>query len=391
VHGESAWLLLTAGVAAAGLFALFRRVRLEFDRTIAAFAAALVAMATPLLGPVVYDPDPVGVLAFAVVASGNLLGSTMRRGKAQSVTFTVGATLLALALTRNREPHATLFSASGGFLALWPVAYVAALATLVTARHRVAEAVGLLLMLALFAPLRASLLPALALSAPGLAATLDFARRRPLLAAAPLVLSVVIWNYWLMVQYTAGSIPKDAPFSFAAMVRQQADVHTRAPYVYPFAIPGNVIAAWQQGIPLGRYDALAAEPLREAFEITLDRSADRFLLDGWGAAGANAAGAFRPVARRATVLVPLSRVNAAVDIEVVFTAPDASPLDLGIELNGASAGALHISQGFPHSGRLRIPADRVGTMFRTGYNRLSIVHSAATRPAIHRLRITPAT
>jgi hypothetical protein len=203
------------------------------------------------------------------------------------------------------------------------------------------------------------------------------------------VLSVVIWNYWLMVQYTAGSIPKDAPFSFAAMVRQQADVHTRAPYVYPFAFPGNAVAAWQQGIPLERYDGLAAEPLREAFEITLDRTADRFLLDGWGAAGANAAGTFRPIAERATVLMPLGPMNSAVEIEVAFTPPADGPLDLQIELNGVSAGVLDISNGSPRYGRLLIPADRVGTMFRTGYNRLSIVNSAPARPAIHRVRVTP--
>jgi hypothetical protein len=233
------------------------------------------------------------------------------------------------------------------------------------------------------------LLPALALSAPGLAAALDLARRRPLLAAAPLVLFAVLWNYWLMVQYTAGSIPKDAPFDFAAMVRQQADVHTRSSYVYPFAIPGSVIAAWQHGIPLGRYDALTAEPLRDTFEISLDRSADRFLLDGWGAAGANAAGAFRPIAQRATVLVPLSRVDSDVVIEIAFTTSADTPLDLRIEVNGVMAGAFDLSDGSPRHGRLRIPADRVGTLFRTGYNRLSIVNSAAVGPAIHRLRITP--
>ena len=80
---------------------------------------------------------------------------------------------------------------------------------------------------------------ALAVVAPGLATVIEFARARPLVAALPLIAGAVLWNYWLMVQYTVGLLPKDEPVSFAAMVRQQADVHTRSPYVYPFAYAGK--------------------------------------------------------------------------------------------------------------------------------------------------------
>jgi hypothetical protein len=238
-----------------------------------------------------------------------------------------------------------------------------------------------------------SLVPALGLLAPGLAVIVDWARRRPLVAAAPLVAGAIVWNYWLMVQYTVGTIPKDAPVSFAAMVRQQADVHTRTPYVYPFAFPGNLVSAWRDGVPLTRVDALSIEPRRSFFDITFDRGADRFLLDGWGPVGSTSAGPFRPLAaERATMVFPLEHVQQDLDVRVLASARgDAASggTELDVYINGHAIGRLQVSASGPSDGHLRIPASNVGRVLRTGYNRLSIVTSAAATAAIHRVRIAP--
>ena len=196
-----------------------------------------------------------------------------------------------------------------------------------------------------------------------------------------------------MVQYTRGMIPKDAPVSFAAMVRQQADVHARAPYIYPFAWPGNQIAAWREGIPLPRYDALSAEPLASSFVITFDRAADRFLLDGWGPAGANAAGPFRTVgADGATLVFPLAGQQHDVDVSVVTSArgdEHAAGVDVSLALNGVGIGRFRVSGPAAVEQHVRIPAGDVGRILRAGYNRLLIVTSGAARAAVHRVRIAP--
>ena len=106
------------------------------------------------------------------------------------------------------------------------------------------------------------------LLAPGLALAIDGVVRRPLVALAPLVVAALWWNHLLMAQYTVGLLPKDEPVSFGRLVQQQADLHTRSPYVYPFAFPANVWFAWREGLPVDKYDLLvargAARGLRDA-------------------------------------------------------------------------------------------------------------------------------
>ena len=86
------------------------------------------------------------------------------------------------------------------------------------------------------------------------------------------VAAVVAWNYGLMVQYTAGMVPKDEPVSFGRVVRQQAELATRPPFVYPFAFPANVWFAWREGLPVDRYDLLAVEPITVDVEIVDERA-----------------------------------------------------------------------------------------------------------------------
>jgi hypothetical protein len=249
-------------------------------------------------------------------------------------------------------------------------------------------------LLVLWSASGSTLLALIAPLAPGLALAIDWVRRKPLVAVAPLVALAVGWNYWLMVQYTAGMIPKDAPVSFAAMVRQQADVHTRPPYIYPFAFPANLLFAWWERVPIERYEVLAAEPRRDRFELAIERGAERFLLAGWGPPGANETGTFRWMdAANAAIAVPLQPIPQEMTVEVLITARGDAPSttsELTFELNGHLIGRALVSPAAATNALLPIARSNVGRVLRAGYNRLSIVTSGPHRIAIHRVRIVPA-
>lgn len=379
-------------VAGAGLLAAYLRLRREFDRPVALLAIALLSGATPLLNAVV-RPSLSTVALFSCLAAVAYFSTGHVARPAVRAMALIGAALAVPLVAPDAAARPTLFSPSNGFLALTPIVYVAVVGAIFRSTRHVEDSAAILVALILWPLTQTSLVPALALMAPGLAAALAWARRRPLAAVAPLVLLAIAWNYWLMVQYTVGTIPKDAPVRFADMVRQQADVHTRQPFVHMFAFPGNAVAAWREGVPLSRYDQLSGEPLRQRFEIQIDRNADRFLLDGWGPLGSSATGTFRVVdGGPAILLVPLRPGNEAIDISIVGAARGDSAgasVSTNVEVNGHLLGEVHLSS-VPAEARLRVNGPDVGRVFRAGYNRLSIVTSGSAPLAIFRIRLGPA-
>lgn len=360
---------------------------------VALLTAFLCLTGTSLLSAAV-DSDWRSVLLFAIVAA---LVFESARVDSPRITYLawVAAALVPLAARYllGAEAH-SLFGPDNGFVSLRPATYVALAGTLAFAGQHRFWASATLALLTLWFVTGADLTAAIALLAPGLAWTIDWARRRPLVAVAPLVVAAIAWNYWLMVQYTATMVPKDAPVSFAAMVRQQADVHTRAPYVYPFAFPANVLFAWREGVPIDRYDVLSIEPRREDIAVVIERGAERFLLDGWGPPGANETGPFRWIdGPRATLALPLQPPSTSVSVEILTTArgdAPTPPTELQFEMNGHAIGRARVSPLAPAEPRLVIAASDVGRVLRAGYNRLSIVTSGHHRIAIHRVRIAPA-
>jgi hypothetical protein len=378
--------------AAGGLLAAYYRLRIEYDSTVAFLAVALIAGATQLTNAIVQS-HVLEVGLFAAWAALSLAVANRIRSRLLASALVAGAALALPLIAPAVDPPPTLFSSSNGFLALTPVVYIAVIGAVASVTRHPVEFLGAAVALLLWPLTQSSMVPVLAVLAPGLAMVIAWAQRRPLVAAAPLVLGAILWNYWLMVQYTAGTIPKDAPVSFATMVRQQADVATRAPYVYPFALPGSLLSSWRAGIPLGRYDALAAEPQHEVFEITFDRGADRFLLEGWGMLGSDATGPFRPLTgSHATLVFPLRPQSGDIDVHLIAsirrsTAADVSNVD--VLINGSGVGRFLASATATSDVRFRVPAADIGRVFRAGYNRLSIVSSGPARLAVHRLRIAP--
>jgi hypothetical protein len=381
-------------VVLGGLVAVHRRLRRAYDRMTTALVVALLAGATPLSSVVLERASLFEAGWFALLSV--LLYWSRGARTALAIPLTAVAIPMLAAVVRPQARASALdalFSPDGGFLSLTPVVYVALIGTALQARRALADAAAVLIALTVWPWLGFPLTPALALLAPGLALVIDRARARPIAAVAPLVLAAILWNYWLMVQYTAGTLPKDAPVSFAAMVRQQADVHTRPPYVYPFAFPANVWFAWREGVPVDRYDVLSTVTPGDAFELALDRRADRFLLDGWGPPGTGRHGAFRWIAGpRATLVLPLDAAPGSRALTLLATAQSSDPSIgsvLRLDLQDEPIGTVHVNPSAPADVRIDIPADTARRILRKGYNRLSIVTSGPARVAIHRLRLGP--
>ena len=171
----------------------------------------------------------------------------------------------------------TLFSSWHGFLSWTPVAYVAVIGTVrlpaarvalgrVGAGHPVPHGLGQRRHARLGRRLvvRRPTLHQRAGDAGARAGAGDRVRAAPAAASRwrRCVAGAIWWNHLLMVQYTAGMLPKDEPVSFGRIVRQQAELQTRPPYWYPFAFPANVWFAWREGVPVDKYDVLSPETPR---------------------------------------------------------------------------------------------------------------------------------
>ena len=193
----------------------------------------------------------------------------------------------------------TLFSSWHGLLSWTPIVYVAAVGTAALAVRRRRWAILALLLLVATAWINGSttdwaggwsfggrrFTSVLVMLAPGLALVVETALRRPHALVALLAAAAVAWNYGLMVQYTAGMVPKDEPVSFARVVRQQAELLTRPPFVYPFAFPANVWFAWREGLPVDRYDLLVHRAARRRRRDHHERAGRALPARGLGRAG----------------------------------------------------------------------------------------------------------
>jgi hypothetical protein len=290
----------------------------------------------------------------------------------------------------------TLFSSWHGLLSWTPVVYLAVAGTVaLVARRRQWGLVALALLVAMawvngsttdwaggwsFGGRRFT--SVLVVLAPGLALAVEFVMRRPQILLGCAAAAAIAWNYGLMVQYSAGMVPKDEPVSFGRVVRQQSELLTRPPYFYPFAFPANVWFAWREGLPVDRYDLLAGEPITPAVDIALDGHGERFLLDGWEAPGGDEWGAHWWLNRSpAVIAVPLAAGGRdATEIELTartrFEEP-AVEARLEVRVNGRPVGQMAVPAHAATTARLAVP----GTpgLWRRGFNRVEIVSLGVTR------------
>ena len=280
----------------------------------------------------------------------------------------------------------TLFSSWHGFLSWSPVAYVALAGTFAYLRREWRWAASALLILLLTAWINGAtqdwaggwsfggrrFSSALVMLAPGLAVVIEFVRRRPLVALAPLVVAALWWNHLLMVQYTAGMLPKDEPVSFGRIVRQQAELHTRSPYWYPFAFPANLWFAWRQGVPVDKYDVLSPETPKATFSLAFDRVAERFLLSGWDVPGGDDWGSCWWIGGTpATLAVPLDLPVGDVTIRVrARTRFEEPPVraTMAVDVNGREVGRFVAGLPDATTSEVVVSADTARAVFRRGFN-----------------------
>jgi len=291
----------------------------------------------------------------------------------------------------------TLFSSWHGFLSWTPVAYIAVVGTFAYLRREWRWALSALVILFITAWVNGAtqdwaggwsfggrrFSSALVMLAPGLAVVIGFVWRRPLLALAPLVVAALWWNHLLMVQYTAGMLPKDEPVSFGRIVRQQADLHTRSPYFYPFAFPANAWFAWREGLPVDKYDLLSPETPRPEFNLRFERAAEKFLLEGWGSAAADDWGAAWWIDGTPAVLaVPLVPAGGDVTITVRSRTRFEEPVmqaSMALDVNGEEVGRFLPGVPEPGTAVIQIPADTARRLFRRGFNRIGFRSLGVTR------------
>jgi len=393
---------------ALGLAVLHERLRSEFAPVVALTTTLLVFGASPLFWGMTHDELPLNALGFAAVVvilaiaerwtvRWRIVAWSLAAGLTLGTQYFVRGASVDQSIATIERWLAPLYSSSHGFLALTPVAYIALIGTFAYLRRNTVWAASAVIVFvfvivlfgALFGasapgPFQHGLTSTLPMLAPGLALIVDMVRRRPLVAVAPVIGMAIYWNYLLMVQYTVGMLPKDEPVSFTAMVRQQAEVHARSPYVYAFALPANIWFGWREGVPRDRYDRLALEPRRESIDLTMDRSTDPFLLEGWDAPGPDTLGRVRWIGgERATILLPLDvHSGRTAQISVVARTRLEEPAveaELGVELNGHEIGRFVAPASAPTDAVLTIPASAVGRILRTGYNRLTFVSYGVRR------------
>jgi hypothetical protein len=386
---------------AAGLIALNERLRQEFPPAVSLLTSLLIFAGTSVFWSMTRASSPRDAILFGVVAAALAMTRVKAPRHRAAAWLAVAAVPLATAATGAHEWSGAmsriediLYSSTRGLLSLTPIAYVGVIGTLFYLRRSRREAIASIATLALCvaasasapqstpAPFDHGLTLALPLVGPGLALAIEYLRSRPLVAAIPLVVAALLWNYWLMVQYTVGLLPKDEPVTFAAMVRQQADVHTGSPYAYPFAFPANAYFAWREGLPIDRYELLYREPRAHEWDVVMDRKVDRFLLDGWGGAGSTPSGSVRWTAgRRSTLTFPLAPMSARATVELVTSARVEEPAvnaDLSVEINGLEIGRF-VATPSPVETTFTLAPGSVGRVLRAGYNRLTIVSHGVHR------------
>jgi hypothetical protein len=280
----------------------------------------------------------------------------------------------------------TLFSSWHGFFSWTPIAYVAALGTVAYLRREWRWAASALFVLVVTAWVNGAtqdwaggwsfggrrFTSVLVLLAPGLALVLEWLERRPLAALAPVVVATLWWNHLLMVQYSSGMLPKDEPVSFGRLVRQQGDVATRGPFTYPFAFPANVWFAWRHGLPVDKYDVLAQEVPRPAFETRFDRTVEKYLLQGWEAPTGDEWGAAwwirdTPAVMTVPMALPPGRAQVTVTSRTRLDEPIVQAA-LALELNGVQVGQFAAGVPAPSTSTITIPAEVAARVLRRGFN-----------------------
>ena len=135
----------------------------------------------------------------------------------------------------------------------------------------------------------------------GLAALLDLARRRPLMAPLTLGGALIVVNVFFMVDLQFTNLQQSGAVTFDRIIRS-----TSSRLGNPFSLPMNLWIGWKYGSDLTLYERLGSQTFNNArIEFGEERD-DRFLAFGWSGRERNPNFSYRwAVGRAASIVVPL--------------------------------------------------------------------------------------
>jgi hypothetical protein len=226
--------------------------------------------------------------------------------------------------------------------------------------------------------------------APAFALMVEGLLRRPVVALSLVAVAFIAWNQLLIAQYSRGVLTQETPVSFGQIVRQQAAMATRSPFLYPFAFPANAWFAWRTGLPMDRYDLLGSESFASSFDLSMSATTGRYLIDGWEPRTSDAFGDLRWVdGLRAEALIPFDPMEAPLTIEVqartrLLDPPQSATLALLI--NDREVG--EITPGMEEASTTVLTVPNGSRVLKRGFNRVVLERRAGSAPvAIYRIRL----
>ncbi len=221
----------------------------------------------------------------------------------------------------------------------------------------------------------------------GLAAACDALRgliqKRPMVAVAALLVSLVAWNLTYMAVALTSGFGLSAPRSFGDVSARQATMLHRW-MGHPFSYPANLWFSMRNGLSPSRYDILAfeflSEPDRPYGKVDVGRGDDAYLLDGWYDGEEDPDGTtWRWSAAEAGVLIPLDHAAPLLlQVRAIpFTYDGGPDGSLAATVNGRRFGPVRVSGGGWQ--RAEIPVEAAA--WRPGINRVELLWLSAAIPA----------
>ena len=210
----------------------------------------------------------------------------------------------------------------------------------------------------------------------GFAALIDFMRRRPMVLAALLCASLVMWNAGLMLQLKNAQIAPDRNVSF-----EQATVRTLRFYYerlgFPAAWPANWLFARRYDVSPEKFDRLFGHQGFGNLRLPMDPASDAFMGRGWSdAERARRGDWFRwSLGKASSVLVPLREPHHYRLSAWVRPYEHASPNHVGLRVNGS------IEPGYRLDGETTLVWEIAPHRLRVGINELRFEFADSVRPS----------
>jgi len=278
-----------------------------------------------------------------------------------------------------------LFSTDRGLFSWTPLLLLAVIGLMLFARRRPVLGASLLAALALQVYINATVewgghgfgarrfANCALIFALGLAALLQWMKRRPLLGPVSIIATLVAGNLFFMAGMRAGDIPATGTVRFREMVGAGT-----ARIGNPFSLPMSTLTALRFGTDLGFYERVGAQTFNNLAIDVGGPNDERFLVHGWSGAEAGGGMTFRwSEGPESTLVVPLKEA-ADYRLELrgaPFAAPGAEMQVVEISINDRPVGRIAFTPGMQNHA-----VDVDGTLLRPGFNEIRLRYAWSRSP-----------